>query len=118
MDIIVDLLPDMQLTSKLNKGFRFLLCIIDIYSKYGWVISLKVKKRITIINAFQNILDERNHKPHEIWVDKGSEFYNRSMKSFLQNNDIEMYSMHNEGKSVIAESIIGTSKHKIYEYYL
>ena len=51
----MDLLPDMQLTGKFNKRFRFLLCIIDIYSKYGWVISLKVKKRITIINAFQNI---------------------------------------------------------------
>ena len=49
-----------------------------------------------ITNAFQKILDESNRKPNKIWVDKGSEFYNRSMKSFLQNNDIEMYSTHNE----------------------
>ena len=63
----------------------------------------KIKKGITIIDAFQNILDESNRKPNKIWVDKGSELYNRSMNSFFQNNDIEMYSMNNEGKSVIAE---------------
>ena len=74
-------LADMQLISKFNKGFRFLLCIIDIYSKYAWVIPLKDKKGITIINAFQKTLDEINRKPNKIWVDKGSEFYNRSMKS-------------------------------------
>ena len=71
---------DMQLINKFNKGFRFLLCVIDIYSKYAWVIPLKDKKAITIINAFQNILHESNHKPYKIWVDKGSEFYNRSLK--------------------------------------
>ena len=74
-------LADMQLISKFNKGFRFLLCIIDIYSKYAWVIPLKDKKGITIINVFQKTLDEINRKPNKIWVDKGSEFYNRSMKS-------------------------------------
>ena len=89
--------------SKFNKGFRFLLWVIDIYSKYAWIIPLKDKKRITITTAFQKILDESNGTPNKIWVDKGSEFYNRLMKSFLQNNNIEMYSTHNEGKSVVAE---------------
>ena len=70
----------MQLVSKLNKGFRFLLCFIDIFSKYGWVILLKDKKGITITNAFQKILDESNCKPNKIWVDKGNKFYNKSMK--------------------------------------
>ena len=64
----------MQLISKFNKGFRFLLCVIDIYSKYAWVIPLKDKKGITISNAFHKILDESNHKQNKIWVDKGSEF--------------------------------------------
>ena len=73
-------LANMQLISKFNKGFRFLLCVIDIYSKYTWVIPLKDKKRITITNAFQNILDESNPKPNKIWADKGSEFYNRLIK--------------------------------------
>ena len=74
----------MQLISKFNKGFKFWLCAIDIYSRYAWVILLKDKKRITITNAFQKILDESNHKPNKIWVDKGSEFYNRSMKLWLE----------------------------------
>ena len=93
----------MQLISKFNKEFRFLLYVIDIYSKYAWVIPLKDKKRITITDAFQKILEESKCKQKKIWVDKGSEFYNRSMKSFLLNNNIEMHSTHREGKSVIAE---------------
>ena len=109
-------LADMQLISKFNKGIRFLLCVTIIFSKYAWVIPLKDKKGITITNAFQKILDESNRKPNKIWVDKGSEFYNRSMKSWLEKNDIEMYSTHNEGKSVVAERFIRTLKNKIYKY--
>ena len=66
----------MQLINKFNKGFRFLLCVIDIYSKYAWVILLKNKNCITITNAFQKLLKESNRKPNKIWVDKGSAFYN------------------------------------------
>ena len=110
-------LADMELFgNKFNKGFRFLLCVIDIYSKDAWVIPLKDKKVITITNAFQEILDESNRKPNKIWADKGSEFYNRSMKSFLQDNDVETYSTHNEGKSVLAERFIRTLKNKNCEY--
>ena len=71
----------MQLISKFNKGFRFLLCVIDIFSKYAWVVPLKDKKGITITNAFQKILKESNRKPNKIWVDDGSEFYNNSFKN-------------------------------------
>ena len=106
----------MQLISKFDKEFRFLLCVIDIHSKYAWVIPLKDKKGITITNVFQKILDESNRKPNKIWVDKGSEFYNRSIKSFLHDNDLEMYSAHSEGKSVIAERFIRTLRNKIYKY--
>ena len=81
----------MQLISKFNKIIRFLLCVIDIYSKYAWVFHLKDKKDITITNASQKILKESNWKPSKIWVDKGSEFYNKSMKSWLEKNAIEMY---------------------------
>ena len=69
-------LADMQLISKFNKGFRFLLCVIDIFSKYAWVVPLKDKKGITIVNAFQKKLDNSTRKANKIWVDKGSEFYN------------------------------------------
>ena len=65
---------------------------------------------------FKKILDGSNRKPNKIWVDKGSEFYNRSMKSWLERNYLEMYSTHNEGKSVIAKTFIRTLKNKIYKY--
>ena len=104
----------MQLISKFDKGFRFLLCVIDIYSKDAWVIPLKDKKGITTTNVFQKILEESNRKPNKIWVDKGSKFYNRSMKPWLENNGTDRYSTHKEGKSVIAERFIRTLKNKIY----
>ena len=66
-------------------------------------------------NAFQKILNESNCKPDQIWVDKTSEFYNRSMKSWLEKNYIEIYSTHNEGKSVVAERFTITLKNKIYK---
>ena len=74
-------LGDMQLIRKFNKGFRFLLYVNDIFSKYGWVIPLKDKKRICIVDTFQKILKESNRKPNKILVDKGSEFYNISFKN-------------------------------------
>ena len=76
----------------------------------------KIKKGITLTNAFQKTLKESNRKPNKIWVDKGSKFYNSSFKKWLKDNDIEMYSIHNEGKSVVAERFIRTLKAKIYKY--
>ena len=81
----------MQMISKFNKGFRSLSHVIDIYSKYAWVIPLKDKKGITITNVFQKTLNESNRKPNKMRVDKGSEFYNIPMKSWLEKNGIEMY---------------------------
>ena len=72
---------------------------------------MKDKESITIANAFQKILDESNRKPNKTWVDKESKFYNRSVKSWLQDNNIEMYSRHNEGKSVV-ERLIRTLRTK------
>ena len=74
-------LADMQLLSKFNNRFRFLLCVIDIFSKYAWVIPLKDKKNISIVTALKQILKDSNRKPNKIWVDKGSEFYNNSFKN-------------------------------------
>ena len=66
------------------------------------VVPLKDKKGVSIANAFQSILKKSNRKPNNIWVDKGSEFYNRSMESWLEKYNIEMYSTHDERKSVVA----------------
>ena len=76
-------LADMQLLSKYNKGIRFLLCVIDIFSKYAWVVPLKDKKGTSIVKAFQIILKQSNRTPNKIWVDKGSEFYNAYLKKWL-----------------------------------
>ena len=98
----------MQLISKFNKGFRFLLCVIYIFSRYARVVPLKDEKGASIVNAFRKVLDKSKRKPNNIWVDKGSEFYNSSFKTWLKDNDIEMYSTYNEGKSVVAERFIST----------
>ena len=73
-------LADMQLMSMFNKRFRFLLCVVDIFSKYAWVVPLKDKKGITITDAFQETLKESNRKPKKILIDKASKFCNSSVK--------------------------------------
>ena len=75
-----------------------------------------IKKSITITNVFRKILDESNRKPSKIWIDEDSEFYNTSIKSFSQNNNIEMYATHNEEKSVVAKRFIRILKNKICNY--
>ena len=106
----------MQLISNFNKEFRFLLCVIHIFSKYAWVIPLKDKKGVTITNIFQKMLKESNRKPNEMSVDKGNEFYNSSFKKCLKDNNIEKYSINSEGESVVAKRFIRTLKTKIYQY--
>ena len=91
------------------------------FSKYTWIVPSKDKKGITIANAFQKILGKSTElhsgrKPNKIWVNKGSEFYNRPFKKRVKDNDIEMYSMHNEGKFVVAKRFIRSLKTKIYKY--
>ena len=105
----------MQSLRKYNKGIKYLLCAIDLFSKYAWVVPLKDKRGISIVNAFQKIISE-GRKPNKIWVDQGSEFYNKSFKDFLKINNIEMYSTYNEGKSVLAERFIRTLKNKIFKH--
>ena len=108
-------LADMQSLSKYNKGIKYLLCAIDLFSKYAWVVPIKDKKGTSIVNAFQKIISE-GRKPNKIWVDQGSEFYNNSFKDFLKINSIEMYSAYNEGKSVVAKRFIRTLKNKIFKH--
>ena len=108
-------LADMQSLNKYNKGTKYLLCAIDLFSKYAWLIPVKDKRGASIVNGFQKIIS-KGRKPNKIWVDQGSEFYNNSFKDFLKINNIEMYSTYNEGKSVVAERFIKTLGNKIYKY--
>ena len=106
----------MQLISKFNKKIRFLLCVIDIFTKCAWIIPLKDERGITINDDFQKVLDESKRKPNIIWIDKGSKSYNRTMKSEIEESEIEMYLTHDEGKSFVAGRFIKTSKNEIHKY--
>ena len=103
-------LADMTALSKDNKGVNFLLLVIDIFSKYGWVIPLKDKKGETVAKALKTIFEER--KPEKLWTDKGREFYNKDVKGL-----IELYSTENEEKSSIVERWIRTIKEKMWKYF-
>ena len=109
-------LSDMQSISKYNKGIRYFLCAIDLFSKNACLVPLKDKKGGTIHNVFQSILNSSKRKPNKIWADPGSEFYNSSFKKWLEENDIKMYSTYNERKSVITERFIRILKNKISNY--
>ena len=105
----------MQSLSNCNKGIKYLLCAMDLFSKYAWVVPLKDKQGISIVYAFQKVISE-GRKPNKIWVDQGGEFCNNYFKRFLKINGIEMYSTCNEGKSVVAERFIKTLKNKIVKH--
>ena len=111
-------LADMQSLSRKNKGIKYLLCAIDLYSKYAFVIPMKDKKGISIVNAFNKIIKQSNRKPNKICVDQGGEFYNNVFEKWLSDNDINMYSTYNEGKSVVAERFIRTLKNKLYKHMM
>ena len=74
----------MQSLSKYNRGIKYLLCAIDLFSKYAWVVPIKNKKEVSLVNAFKKIISEERN-PTKIWVDQGSQFYNNSLKDFLKN---------------------------------
>lgn len=110
----VDLI-DMQPYSKQNKHYKYLLAVIDVFSKYGWLIPLKNKTGVAVSEAFKTLFKER--KPIYIWSDKGSEFYNRQVKELLKDNNIKLYSTENEEKSSVVERWIGTMKQHMYKYF-
>ena len=95
----------MQSLSKYNKGNKYLMCVIDLFSKYAWVIPIKDTKGVSIVNAFQKIIT-KGRKPNKIWVDQ----------DFLKINNTEMYSTYNEGKSAVTERFIRTLKNKIFKH--
>lgn len=108
-------LVDMQQYSKQNKHYKYLLAVIDVFSKYGWLIPLKNKTGVTVSEAFKTLFKER--KPMYIWSDKGSEFYNRQVKELLKDNNIKLYSTENEEKSSVVERWIGTMKQHMFKYF-
>ena len=101
----------MQAFSKFNRGVKYLLAVIDVFSKYGWLIPLMDKTGETVASALKTIFEER--KPEKMWVDKGKEFYNKDVKDL-----IELYSTENEEKSSVVERWIRTMKEKMWKYFM
>ena len=108
-------LANIQSLRKYNKGIKYWLCAVNLFSKYAWVVPLKDKRGITLVNASQKIISE-GCKPKKIWVDQGGQFYNKLSKRYLKINNIEMYPTYNERKSVVAERFIRTLKNKIFKH--
>ena len=102
--------------SKWNKGIKYLLMIIDVFSKYGWIVPLKDKKAETVALAFTKIFKE-GRIPKLLWTDKGSEFYNRHMKALLDKYNIKLYSTENEEKSSVVERWNRTMKNKMWKQF-
>ena len=106
----------MQKFAKMNKGYRYLLTCVDIFSKYSWVIALKDKKGINVKNALQKIFKERKCK--FLWKDRGKEFYNKQVQDLLNENNIKLYSTNNsEIKSSVVERFNRTFKNMMHKKF-
>ena len=107
----------MQHLKSYNHGFRFILNVIDVFSKFVWSVPIKDKTGKTITNTCQSIVKTSKRKPKELWVGNGSEFCNNVFKKWMVENEIIMYSTFNEGKAVVFERFNSTLKNKIYKYF-
>ena len=110
-------LVEIQKYSKWNKGIKYLLTVIDVFSKYGWIVPLKDKKTESVSLAFDLIFKKSKRKPERLWTDKGSEFISKHFKEFLKKNNITLYHSENEEKSSIVERWNKTMKNKMWRMF-
>jgi hypothetical protein len=103
-------LVEMQEWSKQNKGYRYMLNVVDVFSKYAWSVKLLDKKGKTVLAAFKQIVKSSGRKPGHLWVDQGKEFYNKDMDEWIKENDIIRYSTYGEHKSAVVERFNRTLK--------
>ena len=108
-------LVDMQSFSKYNNGFKYILMVIDVFSKFGWGVPLKTKNGTTIAEAFEKIF--KNNVPAMLWTDKGKEFYNVHLSKVLRKNNVKLYSTENEEKSSVVERWNRTIKTWMWKYF-
>ena len=109
-------LVDMQSFSKYNNGFKYILMIIDVFSKYGWAIPLKTKNGINIANAL-SIIFIKNKPPTMLWTDFGGEFYNKDVSKVLIKHHVKLYSIRNEEKASVVERWNRTIKYQMWKYF-
>lgn len=110
-------LASMESLVKYNQGFKFILCAIDVFSKFAWCVPLKNKSAETVLNALTDIIKKNERSPQKIWVDRGSEFYNKEFLKWAKADDITVYSTYGESKSVVVERFIRTLKEMITKYF-
>ena len=109
-------LVGMQSVSRSNKCFKYILMIINVFSKYGWAIPLQTKTGPEVTKAFRESW-KKQKPPTKLWTDKGKEFYNKSMKDLLEKNNVELYSTEDEEKSSIVERWNRTIKRNMWKYF-
>ena len=102
----------MRACSRDNRGVKYLLAVIDVFSKYGWMVPIPDKTGKSVSQALLSIFEKSLRKPSKLWVDKGKEFYNRDVKGL-----VELYSTENEEKSSVVERWNCTMKEKIFKYF-
>ena len=107
----------MQAFAAANNGYRYMLNVIDVLSKYAWSVPLKDKTALSTLNAFKEIVNKSNRRPSKIWCDKGKEFYNKFMDEWLTENSITRYSTYSEHKSCIIERYNRTLKTKMFKRF-
>ena len=110
-------LVEMQKYSKWNKGYKYLLMVIDIFSKYGWIVALKDKKTESVSLAFGDIFKKSKRKPEKLWTDKGSEFISKHFKDFLKKHNVMLYHTQNEEKSSVVERWNRTMKNRMHKMF-
>ena len=110
-------LVDMQYYSRTNKGFKYILMIIDVFSKYGWAIPLKNKTSTEVVRAFSELWNSGQKPPKYLWTDKGKEFVNRAFQKLLDEKKVHMYWTENEEKSSIVERWNRTMKRNMWKYF-
>ena len=111
-------LLDIHKFARVNKGYKFILVVLDVFSRYAWARPLKNKTGDLVANAFQDIFTTSKRKPARLWVDRGTEFYNNKVSRLLKDKNIEIYSTHNEPKATIAERFIRTLRGKIESNFI
>ena len=110
-------LADFHKYARQNKGYKYILVVLDVFSRYAWARPLKDKTGVSVTQAFKDIFKEGNHSSF-LWTDGGTEFYNAPMQEMLKSKDIHLYSTHNEPKAMIAERFIRTLRKKIESNYI
>ena len=96
-------LVEMSPYSRSNSGYKYVLTVIDVLSKYGWIVPLKTKTGKEVTMAFQKLFTTTNAFPSRLWKDKGTEFYNQQLKRVSTGNNVTLYSTENEEKSSVVE---------------